>query len=786
MNDSKEKHIALFEKLVKLYSWDQKCLQLLCKLAKKGGNEYKESIETLEKQLQDVHRNDFTSSVDHNQSCQELFELAVSSPPLFEIFKTSPLFSISSPETIVTMAGFADVKPHSETMIKTQDIVLTRILNLILQEGRVEEKEILQDDLSRLITLLKYYPEILKLMCDVAKNDHWHNQMLTLERKIEGTDESSSNHLLSESTREIFRQSQSPTRKASPVNNLNIFLLEAPRFSSMLPEEVIALWEMRKQLPDANLDSKFTPTPRAEEESSTIAAKVLDSQSSEMFKTSESSLRLRIQIANHLLDRRKFAKLDALKHCWPEMAYLLMGVNHSELIEIEQYCTNSEDRDFEERLNVYTEDRKLVDFLHLKPLFRDIYPDEFSGFLKASQVVEERPLIEHQPQLNTIPDLSESFAPTYPKDILIDIQSSFSEYDRYTVNMTVGSENHSAEITLNWEKIDRLTEHIREAVQNPIVSERPVASEGATRAIAFHPESLKQALKELGTLLFDSIFEELRDHLLDIFSSGDNYRIIWEIRDSDVTRLPLETIYVPAPLRKHLALSHRYSMVRKIANILPSHPNSSHSQIRILAIFSNPTDTPKINLDKELDILLRSLKTSMSNHQIKLEILHGDQANPEKISDYLEQFQPHLLHFAGHGVYQQKLQEGGIILTNPDNTGDFFSSTDCASLLEGSSVKLVILNACDTGVASQNSAITGVAGALINSGIAAVIAAMRVIPDKAALMFTREFYRAIENGHDIETAVVKVRKSLYLKNFDWSAYALFAGETDLADLKLSL
>ena len=286
MNDSKEKHIALFEKLVKLYSWDQKCLQLLCDLAKRSENEYKKSIKALEKCLQNVHEIDSTSSIDHNQLCRELFELIVGFPPLLEVFNTPSFFSIFSPETIVTMAGFADVKPHSETMIKTQDIVLTRIFNLILQEGRVEEKEILQDDLSRLITLLKYYPEILKLMCDVAKNDHWHNQMLTLERKVEGTDESSSNHLLSESTREIFRQSQSPTRKASPVNNLNIFLLETPRFSSMLPEEVIALWEMRKQLPDANLDSKFTPTPRAEEESSTNAAKVLDSQSSEMFKTS--------------------------------------------------------------------------------------------------------------------------------------------------------------------------------------------------------------------------------------------------------------------------------------------------------------------------------------------------------------------------------------------------------------------------------------------------------------------------------------------------------------------
>ncbi len=45
----------------------------------------------------------------------------------------------------------------------------------------------------------------------------------------------------------------------------------------------------------------------------------------------------------------------------------------------------------------------------------------------------------------------------------------------------------------------------------------------------------------------------------------------------------------------------------------------------------------------------------------------------------------------------------------------------------------------------------GVAGALVNAGVPAVIPTMREVADEAALLFTRELYRTLLEGHPLSS-----------------------------------
>lgn len=73
------------------------------------------------------------------------------------------------------------------------------------------------------------------------------------------------------------------------------------------------------------------------------------------------------------------------------------------------------------------------------------------------------------------------------------------------------------------------------------------------------------------------------------------------------------------------------------------------------------------------------------------------------------------------------------------------------------------------------------AQAIVREGVAAAVATTRVILDSAALMFSREFYRALVDGYPLEGALVEARRVIDLKGWDWSAYALFTGSTNLLD-----
>jgi CHAT domain-containing protein len=124
-------------------------------------------------------------------------------------------------------------------------------------------------------------------------------------------------------------------------------------------------------------------------------------------------------------------------------------------------------------------------------------------------------------------------------------------------------------------------------------------------------------------------------------------------------------------------------------------------------------------------------------------------------------------------------------LESDEGSAFLLQASTLATFLKDNNVQLAVLNACDTATGVINDAITGVAGALVNSGLPAVIATLRPIADAAALLFTREFYRAFVEGCPLEVALTEARKILSAEKWDWTAYALFTSLQDLDYFRLS-
>ena len=87
----------------------------------------------------------------------------------------------------------------------------------------------------------------------------------------------------------------------------------------------------------------------------------------------------------------------------------------------------------------------------------------------------------------------------------------------------------------------------------------------------------------------------------------------------------------------------------------------------------------------------------------------------------LVRFKPHILHYIGHGGFDEKT--GGVLLWEDDQGNELaLSDARFADILRPRNLDAVVLHACQTGRSNARADMRSVAGTLVNEGIPAVIA----------------------------------------------------------------
>ncbi len=202
-------------------------------------------------------------------------------------------------------------------------------------------------------------------------------------------------------------------------------------------------------------------------------------------------------------------------------------------------------------------------------------------------------------------------------------------------------------------------------------------------------------------------------------------------------------------------------------------------------MLSNPPGHAPLNIEREAAARLHdAVREAEAAGRVRIEVLSGRDATTDKLSGRLRTFQPHLFHFVGHGVHENG-RSGALIFADKNGLGVPASAAHLAPLMGNSSVRLAVLNACDTGSASLGDAVSSVAGAMVGYGVPAVIATTRPVLDEPAIMFVREFYRSFFDGYSAEVSLIEARAALNANDWDWSAYTLFAGTKNLDALTLA-
>ena len=157
----------------------------------------------------------------------------------------------------------------------------------------------------------------------------------------------------------------------------------------------------------------------------------------------------------------------------------------------------------------------------------------------------------------------------------------------------------------------------------------------------------------------------------------------------------------------------------------------------ILILAANPTDTQKLQLDKEAELIRERLQENEIGMQyiVKAE----PTACIEDLSKYLLQYEPIILHFSGHGN-----SNGEIILNNRQGQAQVVSIETLAELLStvGGRIECVVLNACFSLEKAD----------AIAEQVSCVIGMDKEIDDESALRFAGGFYRGLGFGRGYYSA----------------------------------
>ncbi|MEA2825801.1 MAG: hypothetical protein QOG43_240 [Actinomycetota bacterium] len=110
-----------------------------------------------------------------------------------------------------------------------------------------------------------------------------------------------------------------------------------------------------------------------------------------------------------------------------------------------------------------------------------------------------------------------------------------------------------------------------------------------------------------------------------------------------------------------------------------------------------------------------------------------------------------VFHFSGHGT-----PDGGVVLAG----GEVVPGDRLAEMVQAKGVRLAVLGACDTGRRDDHNVWGGVAAALVQRGVPAVVAMQFTIGDRRAAAFAGALYRALVAGLTVDEAVALGRTAI--------------------------
>ncbi|NCA70655.1 MAG: CHAT domain-containing protein [Sphingobacteriia bacterium] len=253
-------------------------------------------------------------------------------------------------------------------------------------------------------------------------------------------------------------------------------------------------------------------------------------------------------------------------------------------------------------------------------------------------------------------------------------------------------------------------------------------------------------------------------------------RLCLQNEDPALARLPWEYLCVPSAWLEalgytaealgwspetppFLVLHPAVALVRRPAGALAAAVVEEIGALRLLVVSANPAcdHWAAVPVERDAEAIRGGLR-GVPSTQVDLRILAN--ATPNRLAARLAAFKPHLLHVIAHGAHPAQDDVGDphepALILQPDPGTEAchapLTASALAALCARHGVRAVVLNSCWSGHGDQS-----LADALLDAGVAVVVAMQLPLPVSAAAGLAGALYEGLMIGRTFEVALNEYR-----------------------------
>ena len=290
----------------------------------------------------------------------------------------------------------------------------------------------------------------------------------------------------------------------------------------------------------------------------------------------------------------------------------------------------------------------------------------------------------------------------------------------------------------------------------------------------------EQELQAFGGALFKALFPGQVRRLYDAARSEQASQRLNFIFTSDIDQIADQAWeFVYDPDRQTFLALEEVNFTRNVLTAIPAERIPARGgPLRILVVVAQPLGLAKLSVQEEADVIRSGFRRLLDANLAQVDLLLD--ATPELLHRTLEAaIEPFdILHFIGHGEYREQDDCGYLVFENSEGGIQELDSSTLRQVVCRRGIRLVCLNACETGRGGRDDFSRGVAQALVAGGVPAVIANQYPVLDVSATSFSRHFYWALAMGQSIGDAArearVAVNYSISGEAIDWAVPVVFA------------
>lgn len=307
--------------------------------------------------------------------------------------------------------------------------------------------------------------------------------------------------------------------------------------------------------------------------------------------------------------------------------------------------------------------------------------------------------------------------------------------------------------------------------------------------IGVHERIKAYTNREYGSLPGDQEMITFGGQLFDTLFQGDVRRLYDEARTRQRSRLDIVlTSMIPWIAEKPWEFAYDHGRKSFLAteethftrNVLTNVPadqiSRANGPLRILVVSAQPVGFGRLSIDQEVAVIQRGFQPLVEAKLVEIETLA--RATPSMIHDHLSTGDYQVVHFIGHGVFDEERGEGCLIFVNENGAEYPLGERSVREIFRGRGLSLVFLNACESGRGGRADFNKGVAQSLVAHGLPALVANQYSVLDSSATSFAQHFYWSLAQGMTLgqsaREARIAVNYLLHGEPIDWAVPVLYA------------